>query len=779
MTETNLQFEISLLIPGLTHHEDGCLARLEDALRANEGIRKVHVKNQQDPMVLCVHYDPDAVDMETIRALAAQAGAGISSRYHHATLPVEGMDCSDCVVVLEHGLRRTKGVLTANVNYAAQTLHLEYDAKNTNRAALEKRVQQLGYRVPASGARQWASANREILRSAVGGLLLLAAWLGEGWGGFPPALYLPLYALAFALSGWEVLQHAWHALKERRPDTDLLMVAAAAGAVALGEFAEGGLLLFLFGLGHALEERAVNRARDAVRSLGKLMPKTALVRRNGQEMEVPIDEIQLDEVAILRPGVRVPVDGQILMGSSAVDQSPVTGEAAPVDKAPGDAVYAGSVNGEGALEVRVSRLARDSTLARVMHMVEEAQGQKSRTQQLTERFMGWFVPAVLVGAVLLIAVPPLLGVPFRESFLRAMTLLVAASPCALALGTPSAVLAGVARAARGGVLVKGGMHLENLGQLRAVAFDKTGTITRGKPELTDVALLDGSTREQVLALAAAVESRSAHPLAQAVVRAAQTHNLNLPEVSEVESVTGRGIRAQVAGRAVWAGSPVFFAEAGIAVPESALSHAAAFEDQGKTAMLVWHEPHFVAVLAVADVVRGDARAAVAGLRSLGIQRTIMLTGDNPRAAAYIASQAGIDDVQAGLLPEDKLRAVRDLVARHGSAAMVGDGVNDAPALAHATVGVAMGGAGTDVALETADVALIGDDLRRLPFALGLGRATRRVIVQNLVIALGVIGVLMAAAVMGWASIGAAVFFHEGSTVLVALNALRLLGYQEA
>jgi Cd2+/Zn2+-exporting ATPase len=346
------------------------------------------------------------------------------------------------------------------------------------------------------------------------------------------------------------------------------------------------------------------------------------------------------------------------------------------------------------------------------------------------------------------------------------------------LGTPSAILAGVARAARGGVLVKGGMHLENLGQIRAIAFDKTGTITRGKPELTDIALLNGLSREYVLALAAAVESRSAHPLAQAVVRAAQQHNLALPDVTQAEAVTGRGIRAQVNGRAVWAGSPALFTEAGLDLPPSAVEQVAAFEDQGKTAMLVWQKPHFVGVIAVADAIRPDARQAIAALQRLGVSRTLMLTGDNLRVAAHIAQQAGIQEVQANLLPEDKLRAVQALVARHGLAGMVGDGVNDAPALAHATVGVAMGSAGTDVALETADVALMGDDLRRLPFALGLGRATRQVILQNLVIALGVIAILIVVSVMGWASIGVAVVFHEGSTIVVVLNSLRLLTYQD-
>ena len=471
------------------------------------------------------------------------------------------------------------------------------------------------------------------------------------------------------------------------------------------------------------------------------------------------------------------MDGVVESGASAVDQSPVTGESVPVDKSPGDQVFTGSVNGEGALTVRTTRLAKDSTLARVMEMVEQAQAQKSPTQQLTERFVRFFVPAVLVGDLLLIVVPPLFGVPFAESFLRAMTLLVAASPCALALGTPSAILAGVARAARVGVLVKGGAHLENLGRLRAIAFDKTGTVTRGKPELTDLVALDSMMEDEVLALAAAVESRSAHPLAQAVVRAAQKRGLTLPAVGEAKALTGRGIVAEVEGKVVRVGNLRLFEEIGLQLPAAVQEQARKLEEQGKTAMVVAVDRGPVGLIAVADVVRPVAREAVESLRKMGVTETVMLTGDNARVAAHIARQVGLKDYRADLMPEDKLNAIGDLVEKHGVVAMVGDGVNDAPALAKATVGIAMGGAGTDVALETADVALMGDDLSRLPFAVGLGRATRQVIQQNLVVSMGVVLVLMGLAVTGLAGIGVAIVFHEGSTILVALNALRLLGYR--
>ncbi len=790
MSERTLELDISLLLPEIENEQDACLERLQVALEGRRGISRAHLHRDRSPVQLCLHYDPALITIEDVRRIAQRTGAKITNRYHHKVIPIEGMDCSDCALVLEHSLARMDGVLDVRVSYVGQSMHLEYDSQHVSRRALERRIRQLGYRVPVEGARRWYEENRELLFSLASGLLVLVGWLGDRFFGFPDGVSLALYLLAYLAGGYDITRHALHALRERHFDTDLLMVLAALGAAFLGEFAEGALLLFLFSLGHALEERALDRARNAIRALADLAPKTALVRRNGEERELPVEELQIGDVVIVRPGVRVPVDGEVLTGQSAVDQSPITGESIPVDKALGDPVFAGSVNGEGALEVRVTRLARDSTLARVMEMVERAQAQKSPTQQMTERFTRWFVPTVLIGDLLLILVPPLFGVPFREAFLRAMTLLVAASPCALALGTPSAILAGVAQAARNGVLVKGGAHLENMGRLHAIAFDKTGTITVGKPRVTDIVSLtsqttasaqgqEGWSEGEVLALAAAVESRSAHPLAQAVVRAAQERDLKVPAVSEVNAMTGRGVQAQVDGNLVRVGNLNLFAEAGVPVPKTLQEQVQALEDQGKTTMLISLDGQVIGLIAVADVIRPEAPAALAALKRLGIRETVMLTGDNPRVAAHIAQQVGLSDFRADLMPEDKLEAIRALVKERNVVAMVGDGVNDAPALANATVGIAMGGAGTDVALETADVALMADDLSKLPFAVGLGRATRAIIRQNLFVSLGVITVLIVLAVTGLAGIGVAILFHEGSTIVVALNSLRLLGYRGA
>ena len=776
--ENTLEIEIPLLLPGVQNERDACLQRLESTLQGRKGISRAHLLLDRTPAHLCLHYDPVQITIEDVRRLAARAGAEISNRYHHDMLRVEGMDCSDCALVLQHGLERMEGVLDVGVSYTAQSIHIEYDAHKTGRRAIERRVRQLGYRVPAEGVRNWFHKNRELLFSLTGGLLLTLGWIGERYMGFPSPMGPIFYLAAYVIAGYDITRHALHALRERHLDIDLLMVLAALGAAALGEFAEGALLLFLFSLGHALEERALDRVRRAIRALGDLAPKTALVRRELSEVEVPVEDVQIGEVVIVRPGVRIPVDGEVLEGESSVDQSPVTGESVPVPKAPGDPVFVGSVNGDGALEVRVTKLARDNTLARVIEMVERAQVQKSPTQRTTERFTQIFVPAVLVADVMLIVIPPLLfGVPFADSFMRAMTLLVAASPCALALGTPSAILSGVAHSARNGVLIKGGVHLENLGRLRAIAFDKTGTITEGKPRVTDIITFDGASEARVLSLAAAVEGRSAHPLAKAVLEAAETRALALPRVEEAVSVTGRGFRALAEGKQVWIGNARLFEEAGIELPPSVLDPLAALENEGKTVMAVGLDGKPLGLIAVADVVRPDASKAIKLLKSMGLDRMLMLTGDNARVAAHIAAQVGLTDFQADLMPDDKLAAIDNLIQEHGVVAMVGDGVNDAPALANATVGIAMGGAATDVALETADVALMGDDLSKLPFAIGLGRATRAIIQQNLILSLGVIAGLITLAVCGLAGIGVAVLLHEGSTLVVVLNALRLLNYR--
>ncbi|MEA5078931.1 MAG: heavy metal translocating P-type ATPase [Anaerolineaceae bacterium] len=775
--EKTVEIELPLVLPGIENEKDECLIRLENTLQGQKGILRSHFKNDKEPVELCLHYDPNQISLSEVKNIAIVSGSKIVNRYHHDALQIEGMDCSDCVVVLEHGLNRLAGVLSVKVNYAAEKMWVEYDSQKVGRAEIEKRIRSMGYSVQLNERQARLQENRELLFSVLSGLLVLLGWLGGKWLGFTESVSVAFFVSAYVFGGWDVAQHAWHAIREKHFDTDLLMIIAALGAASLGQFAEGALLLFLFSLGHALEERALERAQKAVESLADLAPKTALVRRNGKEEEIPVESLQLDEIVIVRPAVRIPVDGVVLEGFSSVDQAPVTGESVPVDKEPGLQVFAGTINGEGALEVKVSRLAKDSTLARIMKMVEEAQAQKSPTQQTVEKFERVFVPVVLLSTLAIIVLPPIFGFPFKESFLRAMTLLVAASPCALALGTPAAILSGIAQAARNGVLVKGGAHLENLGLLKAVAFDKTGTITQGKPQVTDVLPFEFDAKK-LLSIAAGAELRSAHPLAKAIVQKAQSEGVAAASVEKMESVTGQGIQAEFEGARVLIGNQNLMDSAKLHLTPAQIASARAFQQGGKTIMWVAVDQQVAGMIALADTLRPEAAAAMRALTKIGVTNTIMLTGDNANSAAAIAKEVGISDFRADLMPEDKLDVIRDLVKKYQEVAMIGDGVNDAPALANATVGIAMGGAGTDVALETADVVLMGDDLSRLPFAVGLGRATRSIIVQNLIISMGVIALLIVASLTGFMSIGPAVVFHEGSTIVVVLNALRLLKFKQ-
>jgi len=774
MSRRKVLLDLALALPELPDEQDACVSRLTELLEA-EGLEKAHLVRDDDTARLCLHYDPERFSVSQVRSQVQAAGARITERYRHESLRIDGMDCSTCATVIEHALGRMDGVLEAAVSYGTKRLRLEFDSEKISLDAVVQRIRALGYGVVEEGqARGGWVEQRELILSLGAGLLLLAGWL-LGFTATPPTVSLGLFIGAYATGGWFALRDAWQSLRQGRFDIDTLMIVAAGGADALGAWAEGALLLFLFSLGHALEHRAMDRARRAIEALAELAPRTVLVQRDGGEVEVPVEELQRDDRIIVKPGQRIPADGEVLAGASAVDQAPITGESMPVDKQAGDPVFAGTVNGEATLEIRVTRLARESTLSRMVKMVAEAGAQRSPTQRFTERFERIFVPVVLVGAGLLIALPPLFGFPFAESFYRAMAVLVAASPCALAIATPAAVLSGVARAARGGVLVKGGAHLENLGTLRAIAFDKTGTITRGEPKVTDIVPFDVE-ENALLETAAAVESRSGHPLARAIVNAAQARDLRWPEAGELESVAGKGVRASFNGETVAIGNLKLFRDE--TVPADVRTAVTRLEAEGKTTMVVQAGERFLGVLALADTPREGAGEVLERLHTLGIRKTIMLTGDNERVGQAIGNAVGLDEVRAGLLPEDKVSAVDELLRRHGQVAMVGDGVNDAPALARATVGIAMGGAGTDVALETADVALMADDLSKLPFAVALSRAARRIIRQNLWLSLGVVAILIPATLTGFAGIGPAVIIHEGSTLVVVLNALRLLGYRE-
>lgn len=590
----------------------------------------------------------------------------------------------------------------------------------------------------------------------------------------------PCYAIAYLAGGWEATREGIKLLARGRLDIDFLMVVAAVGAALVGEFFDGALLLFLFSLGHGLEHLALERARSAVTALAKYAPKKARLReRDGSERDVAVDELVIGNTILVRPGERIAADGTVTEGRSSVDQSPLTGESMPVDKVVNDDVFAGSLNGDGALLVRVSKPASDTLVASMVKLVAEAQASKSKAERAAEKFTRIYVPCVLAVTMVAIVLPPLMGwLGWDDAFLRAMSMLIGASPCALAISTPAAVLAGLARAARGGVLIKGGAHLESLGVVRTVAVDKTGTMTRGKPEVSLMLCVDGVTENELLCVAAAVESSSSHPIARAIVEAARSRNLTFTAPIEACSVQGKGVEATVDGVRAGVGRPALFVDHAIFASDARLTALASnIEAQAMTAMIVMHGSRALGAIGVSDRPRSEARVAVDALRALGCE-VVMLTGDNAATAAFIAKEVGITSVEAGLMPNDKIARVRAFVVERGAIAMVGDGVNDAPALAAATVGIAMGHGGTDVALEAADVALMSDDLTRLPFAIELGRATRTMILQNVIFSMSVVLALIPLTLLGLVPLSLAVICHEGSTVIVALHGLRLLSRRD-
>lgn len=765
-------------------------AAFTQSLGPRQGVHRLELNH--DVGTLTVHYDPELFSLDQLKALGRELGLLVGGAVYHTILDLPQCGRRTALALeLQNRLQQVPGVARAAINPAGRTLTVEYIVTDaTAPSAVSELLLRLGFRahdlrLPPG----WWERNQLAVYTLLCLALLLAGWAGERLGAAPRAV-LALYGGAYLAGGGVAAVNGLRGLRRGQIDVDFLMVAAAVGAAVIGEWVEGGTLLFLFSLSNALQRYALDRTRHAIRALMDLRPASARVQRpapgGGPPVitEAPVESLMVGDVVEVRPGERLPADGEVSAGQSAVDQSPITGESIPVARGVGDRVFAGSINGSGALTVRVSRRAEDSTLARIILLVEEAQSERAPTQKRLDAFEQKYALGVISLAALVALAPPLLwGWTWPEAFYKAMTLLVVASPCALVISTPASILSAIAAGARHGVLFKGGAHVESLARVRVVAFDKTGTLTRGHPRVTDLLpeAHNGAlvvSEDELLALAAAVESRSEHPLARAIVAAAAERGLALLAASDLQAVPGKGVSAVVEGRKLHIGTPDHLREQGVDLPDGESEEVGKLEGQGKTVVLVGAE-RLLGAIAVADTVRPEAAAAIAALKALGIQKIVMLTGDNQRAAQAIGAAAGVDEVRAELLPEQKVDAVKALLAEHGSVAMVGDGVNDAPALATATVGIAMGAGGTDVALETADVVLMASELQKLPHALGLGRQAMTVVRQNLAFAMAVIAVLIASALLNIVSLPLGVVGHEGSTVIVVLNGLRLLGFRRA
>jgi Zn2+/Cd2+-exporting ATPase len=693
-----------------------------------------------------------------------------------STFKIEGMDCREEVTLLERRFKSLAGIEDFSADVMGQRLHVKYDAARLSASTITDAVADTGMRAwleheePVAGA-PTAERTRRALVWLSGAALLTGLLLEPS----PAAGAAPfVFAVAIAAGLVAVGRRAWNSVRARVLDINVLMVLAVAGAIVLRQYSEAAAVIFLFAVAQALEARTLERARLAITALMDLTPVDALVCDASGERRVGVDAILPGAIIVVRPGEKIPLDGTVVSGHTEVNQSPVTGESLPIEKGPGDDVFAGTINGRGAVDVKVTRLRRDTTVARIIHLVERAQAQRAPAQTTVERFARVYTPIVIGLAATVAVVPPLaFGASWQEWLYRALVLLVVSCPCALVISTPVSIVAALASAARKGVLIKGGMHLERASTLRCVAFDKTGTLTRGAPEVVDVLPLNGVPAASIVHLAAAVEQRSAHPIAQAILRHAAAVGGAAAPAERVTALPGRGTEGMVAGRRVLLGNHRLFEERSLCSAEIH-ERLAEIGAAGRTPVLVAHGDRAIGIMAIADRAREASRATVDLLREQGVERVVMLTGDSRATAAAIAAELGVDEFRAELLPQDKVAAVDELRRLHGSIAMVGDGVNDAPALAAADVGIAMGAAGSDAALETADIALMADELLKIPYALRLSRATVRNIKANLAISIVLKAAFIVAAVTGVATLWMAVLADTGASVIVIANALRLL-----
>jgi Cd2+/Zn2+-exporting ATPase len=692
--------------------------------------------------------------------------------YLHKNLEVVGMDCADCAPHVEKAVNQVQGIKLAQVNFISGNLKIEYDDQLTNLQDVEKAIKSAGYSLKKPTRSFWQK-NKPTILTVLSGIFALAGSIVH-FSHMSEYISIPLFAISILTGGFPI---AIKGIKEARHLTlgmNFLMSIAVIGAMIIGEWTEAAYVIFLFSLAELIESYSVRRARKSIESLMELAPDVALVKTDSGNMEKPAGSVAVGNVIIIRPGDRIPLDGKVLAGSSAVNQAPITGESIPVDKSPGEEVFAGTINQQGVLEVRVTKRMQDSMLARIIRLVEEAQARKAPTQQFVEKFSRYYTPAMVSFAILVAAIPPLLfGGIFTEWFYRALVLLVISCPCALVISTPVTIVSGLTNAARNGILIKGGSYLENFDKIRVLAFDKTGTLTTGKPVVQSIQTLNHHSAEKLLQIATSLEANSEHPLAKAITDYATRQGITPLPVEQFIAIPGKGARGVINGELYYIGNHRLFEEEKIC-QKAVHTELDKLENRSHTTVLVGSPKNLIGLIAIADEVREAALPAIQKLKQLGIRKTVMLTGDNTVTARAIAGQIGIDKFEAELLPDNKVEVIQQLMKNKEMLAMVGDGINDAPALASATMGIAMGVSGSDTAIETADIALMEDDLSRIAYLKKLSRKTVRIIKQNIFIALFLKAIFFALAIPGLATLWMAVFADMGASLMVIFNGLRAL-----
>ncbi|MFY0519222.1 heavy metal translocating P-type ATPase [Lysinibacillus sp. UGB7] len=692
---------------------------------------------------------------------------------------LQNLSCASCAAKFEKNVKAIPEVEDAQVNFGASKITV-FGEINVDQ--IEEAGAFDGIKVsqsPKSSIEKSTSFYKKT-ENILAGIALLFVILGYvlvTMRGETDPFAIGMFIVAILVGGVGIFKTGFRNLARFEFDMKTLMTIAVIGAAIIGEWEEAAVVVFLFAVSEALEAYSMDKARQSIRQLMDIAPATATIKRaHGEhfhEMEVPTEEIEIGDILIVKPGQKIAMDGIVIRGLSAVNQAAITGESIPVNKSKDDEVFAGTLNEEGALEVRVTKRVEDTTIAKIIHLVEEAQAEKAPSQQFVDRFAKYYTPAIMMVAFLVAVIPPLFIGDWQHWIYQGLAVLVVGCPCALVVSTPVAIVTAIGNAARQGVLIKGGVHLEQLGHIEAVAFDKTGTLTKGKPAVTDIFTHRNMTEDSVLQLVAAVEKQSQHPLAKAILTALHEKGLTELEPTDFQSVTGKGAFATIEGKKVSVGSLKWISTL-TAVDEATKEQANQLQAQGKTVVAVVSDHHFIGIIGIADQLRGESKSVLQNLTTLKVKHTVMLTGDAKPTAEAIATALGMSDVRAGLLPAEKLTAIKELRTKYGAVAMVGDGVNDAPALASANVGIAMGGAGTDTALETADIALMGDDLTKLPYTIDLSRKTLRIIKENIIFALALKLIALLLVIPGWLTLWIAIFADMGATLLVVFNSLRLI-----
>ena len=753
-----------------------CAITIEKGLSKLKDINEIKVNFSTAKMQVAASNADAFIPIESEIKKLGYSVEPLNQKGNIKTFDIEGMDCGSCAKSIENHLNTLPSVKNVSVNFSTGKMKIEH---STSVEEIMSEVSKIGFKASLQSNKKSIQTNKNKNENGLvilSGVLIALGFIGS-FNGISPLMSTMLYAIAMVISGYKPVKSAFYAIKSRSLDMNVLMSAAAIGAALIGEWLEGATVVWLFAIGNYLQTKSIERTRNSIRNLMDLAPPEAWVQVGSEIIKKPVEEITVGDIIIVKPGDKIPLDGEIIQGESSVNQAPITGESIPVDKNIGDTVYAGTINEHGSLEIKVTKLVEDTTISKIIHLVEEAQEQKAPTEAFVDKFASIYTPVVFILALAVMVLPPLLGFgTWGEWFYKGLELLVVACPCALVISTPVAIVSAIGNAAKNGVLIKGGTFLEKAGAITAIAFDKTGTLTEGKPKVTEIKALNVS-EEELLSIALTLEDYSTHPIAKSIVGYANEKGIQPKNGELFKSIVGKGVQATIEDDIYYAGNLKLFEEMNGSL-DNVKKQVQEIQNKGKTVVIIGTQNQIIGMIAVSDTIRETTASALEALKQSGVNQTVMLTGDNEGTAKMIASEANVNRYFAELLPEDKVDAIKKLQNEGHKVAMVGDGINDAPALATADLGIAMGGAGTDTAMETADIVLMADNLDKLPHTMKLSRKALTIIKQNIWFSIIIKVIALVLIFPGWLTLWMAVLSDTGAALIVILNAIRLLKFKE-